>query len=113
MVLEHGLLRFEADFLTAKWEEDELVMVTATGHPAKFVRNADPKRGSSEATASAQNIVYKIRDEQVEFREQAVFLQEGASISGYAITFNLASQELLVDSQAERQAEIIYYPDPK
>lgn len=113
MVLERGPIRFEADSLTAEWADNELFKVTATGQPAKFVRKADPERGVSEATASARTIVYMIRDSQVELREQASLKQAGTSVTGDVITYDLANQELAVDSQTDRQAEIIYHPDPK
>lgn len=106
VVVIQGARTLHADNLKIQRDANNKINVmTATGNPAKFKSNANPaKPGAGEAKI----IKYYPQHEKVELLNNASLTQNGDTIHGSKLTYNLLTEELKSDSnQTERTTVIL------
>ncbi len=97
-----------ADTLTiARDAHNKIQIMTATGNPAKLISNANPGK---PGTGEAKIIKYFPTTENVELLHDASLTQNGDTIRGAKLTYNLLTEELKSSSNTIERTTVILQP---
>lgn len=87
VIVEQGSLKILADKVIIYGRNDSYSKVVATGKPARL--SQIPKPGQEPVTAQANRLEYRITDETLFLIDNAAFKQEGTSLSGNQIEYDV------------------------
>jgi len=87
VIVEQGSMQIRADKVIIYGRNDSYSRVVATGAPARL--SQIPKPGQEPVTAQANRLEYQITDETLYLIDDAAFRQEGTSLSGNRIEYDV------------------------
>lgn len=87
VIVEQGSMKIMADTVVIYGRNDSYSKVVATGKPAHL--SQVPKAGQDPVTAQANRLEYRITDETLFLIDNAAFEQEGTSLSGNRIEYDV------------------------
>ncbi len=87
VIVEQGSMKITAAKVIIYGRNDNYSMVVATGKPARL--SQIPKKGQEAVTAQANRLEYRITDETLFLIDNAAFKQEGTSLSGNRIEYDV------------------------
>jgi lipopolysaccharide export system protein LptA len=100
--VDQGTLRVTAETMTIDYEDQKVVRITAVGNPAHYKQQIE--LDEPEVHADALTIIYHTRDERIELKEQARLEQEGSTLAGDLIIYDIVEGK--VDATAEADAPV-------
>jgi len=100
--VDQGTLRVTADTMTIEYEEQKVVRIIAVGTPAHYTQQIEAD--DENVKADALTIVYHTRDERVDLKGEANLEQEGSTITGDLIIYDIVAGK--VDATAEGDAPV-------
>jgi lipopolysaccharide export system protein LptA len=100
--VDQGTLRVTADTMTIEYEDQKVVRIIAIGEPAHYTQQIEADEELVEA--DALTIIYHTRDERIELKEQANLEQEGSTLTGDLIIYDIVAGK--VDATAEDDAPV-------
>jgi len=87
VIMERGSMKITADQVVIHSKEDKITRVVATGVPARYTQI--PRKDQEPVNASANKIDYKIAKNMLVLIENASLEQEGTSLSGSKIQYDV------------------------
>ncbi|WP_188149986.1 lipopolysaccharide transport periplasmic protein LptA [Teredinibacter waterburyi] len=102
VVMEKGSMRIVADKVVIHGNNDNYSKVVATGNPALFSQT--PRAGQQPVTAQADRLEYFIGKETLHLIDNAALKQEGTSLSGNRIEYDVKKSVVKADSKADGSA---------
>ncbi len=112
VVIRQGTLEVRADEVVITVDKEGNVSTTvATGKPARYQQQVDPKKGLVSAEAS--RIDYDLRNETISLTGQARLKQDGASFQGASIVYAIARQQVEAKGDASSRVQLILPPQPR
>lgn len=111
---DKGLMRIEAEEVTAVFDgstQRRISSVNARGGPALYQQQPTPDKGI--ISARARSITYTPGNQNLALEEQASLEQDGASMSGTRIVYDLNKEVMQAaggDSEEQKRIEIIIPP---
>lgn len=108
VVFKQGSLRIEADNLIIygkldSQNPDSIDRIVATGTPAKFRQT--PKKNASPVTAVANTLEYAVKDETLFLIDNASLDQDGSSLSGNRIEYDVKQAVVKASGKSENNDE--------
>jgi lipopolysaccharide export system protein LptA len=100
--VDQGTLRVTADTMTVEYEDQKVVRITAEGNPAHYKQQIEADE--EEVHADALTIIYHTRDERIELVERASLEQEGSTLAGDLIIYDIVEGK--VDATAKDDAPV-------
>ncbi|MBC6427630.1 MAG: lipopolysaccharide transport periplasmic protein LptA [Cellvibrionales bacterium] len=98
--MRQGGIVLRADELQIYAADGRVRRVVAHGRPAQYEQQAGPER--PQVAARANSIDYRLESDLIQLREEASLTQEGATLSGEQITYDLRTNRLRADGGGER-----------
>lgn len=104
VVLQQGFLHIMASRLKIITDNEQIVLIQATGTPTRFrhQQSADDK----QVAGRAQSIVYDPQKNILAFAGNALLKQEGRSIRGHRILYNIHTQVTIAESADGEQGDV-------
>jgi len=102
VVMEKGSMRIVADKVVIHGNNDNYSKVVATGNPALFSQT--PRVGQQPVTAQADRLEYQIGKETLHLIDNAALKQEGTSLSGNRIEYDVKKSVVKAGSKADGSA---------
>ena len=87
--MTQGTLRIQADKITIYANANTIETIIAIGQPARFRQQPEPDKG--DVVANANTIEYRVAQEIMTLTSNAAINQDGASISGDSIKYDIAA----------------------
>ena len=100
--VDQGTLRVTADEMTIEYEDQKVIRIIAVGKPAHYQQQIEPDQ--ELVKADALTIIYHTRDERIELQEQATLEQEGNTLTGDLIIYDIVAGK--VDATARDDATV-------
>lgn len=111
VIVEQGSMKIRADKVIIYGRNDSYSRVVATGSPARL--SQIPKQGQEPVTAQANRLEYQITDETLYLIEDAAFRQEGTSLSGNRIEYDVKKSVVKAggkSSDSDRRVKMVIPP---
>jgi len=106
--MTQGSMVIEADTVTVHSKDDEVTHIVAVGKPAKFQQR--PELQKEIVYANGKEIRYYLQKEIVDLIEEASLIQDGNTLNGARIEYNINNQivrAVSVSGQQRNQGEQI------
>ena len=104
VVMTQGSMLINGDHVIIHTTDHKVTQITAIGKPAKFQQQSDPEK--EPVKARADTIDYQLKAETVVLANNATIEQEGSTVSGNRIEYNVASERV----QAEERVNMVFIP---
>lgn len=102
--LIQGSIELLADEIQLRTVGDQIVELIALGRPAQYEQIPEP--GADKLIARSDTIRYLLEDDLIELNGNASFSQQGATLSGGTIFYDLQEQKLISgDNQTTTEIE--------
>lgn len=85
--IKQGSLNIKADKVTIYIAAEEVTKIIAEGKPASFKQQPEPNKG--DVLAKANTIEYRVLQKKITLMEDASLDQDGSSISGNTINYDI------------------------
>ena len=113
VIVEQGSLKITAEKVVIFGSNDTYSKVVATGKPARL--SQVPNMGDNPVTAQANRLEYRITDETLFLIDNAAFKQEGTSLSGNRIEYDVKKAVVKAGGEAtasgdDRRVKMIIPP---
>jgi lipopolysaccharide export system protein LptA len=92
VLLTQGSLKINGEHIIINSKDNKVTRIVAIGKPAKFEQQSDPAKASIKAQAN--RLDYKLSADTVVLLEQASIEQNGSTVSGKRIEYNIASERV-------------------
>jgi lipopolysaccharide export system protein LptA len=106
--VEQGTLRVNADRITVEYVDQKVVRIIAEGAPARYRQSIDDPQG--EVEAEAKTIIYRTREEQLELTGDASLEQQGNTINGDTIRYDMVAGRVEAVSGAGNSVRMVLQP---
>jgi len=103
VIVEQRRLKIRADKVVIFGSNDTYSKVVATGRPARLSQTPNP--GDNPVTAQANRLEYRITDETLFLIDNAAFEQEGTSLSGNRIEYDVQKAVVKAGGQSTTTGE--------
>jgi lipopolysaccharide export system protein LptA len=103
--MKQGTLNIKADSVQIFIEESEVTKIIAKGNPARFKQQPDLEKG--DVLARAKTIEYSINKKTIVLTESASLDQEGSTITGDVINYDIDAARVEADSDKGRVNVVI------
>jgi len=103
VIVQQGSMKILAERVVIYGRNDSYSKVVATGAPARL--SQVPKRGQEAVTAQANRVEYRITDETLFLIDEAAFEQEGTSLSGNRIIYDVKKAVVRAGGKATSQKD--------
>jgi lipopolysaccharide export system protein LptA len=100
--VDQGTLRVTADEMTIEYADQKVVRIIAVGKPARYQQQIETDE--ELVHADALTIIYHTRDERIELQEEANLEQEGSTLAGDLIIYDIVAGK--VDATAREDAPV-------
>jgi len=113
VIVEQGSMKIMADRVVIYGRNDSYSKVVAVGSPARL--SQVPKLGQQPVTAQANSLEYQITDETLFLIGNAAFKQEGTSLSGNRIEYDVKKSVVKAggksgSSEGDRRVKMVIPP---
>lgn len=105
VVMTQGSLQINGDHIVIHSKDRKITKIKAQGNPARFQQQSDPQKAPIKARA--ETIDYQLRDETLTLETDAHINQEGTTVSGNLIEYNVASERV----KAEERVNMVFIPE--
>ncbi len=109
--VEQGSLRVNADRITVEYVDQKVVRIIAEGAPARYRQAIDDPEG--EVKAEADTIIYRTSEEQLELSGKASLEQQGNTINGDTIRYDMVAGRVEAVSGAGNSVRMVLQPPPR
>jgi lipopolysaccharide export system protein LptA len=106
--VEQGTLRVNADRITVEYVDQKVVRIIAQGAPARYRQAIEDPQGEVEAEAAT--IIYRTREEQLELTGDASLEQQGNTINGDTIRYDMVAGRVEAVSGAGNSVRMVLQP---
>ncbi|TVZ40749.1 lipopolysaccharide export system protein LptA [Alteromonadaceae bacterium 2753L.S.0a.02] len=103
VVVEQGSMKIKAEKVVIYGRKDTYTKVVATGAPARL--SQIPKAGQEPVTARANRMEYQIPSETLILLDNAAFSQEGTSLSGNRIEYDVKRAVVKAGGKADAEGD--------
>jgi lipopolysaccharide export system protein LptA len=103
--MKQGSLNIRADSVTIYIQESEVTKIIAKGNPARFKQQPELEKG--DVLARAKTIEYSIDEKIIKLTESASLDQEGSTITGDVINYDIDAARVEADSDEGRVNVVI------
>jgi lipopolysaccharide export system protein LptA len=113
VLLTQGSLKINGDHVIINSKNNKVTQIIAIGNPARFEQQSDPTK--TPIKAQANRLDYKLIHDTVVLTEQASIEQNGSTVSGKRIEYNIAAERVkATGSKADdTRVKIILIPEKK
>ncbi|MGK0500362.1 MAG: lipopolysaccharide export system protein LptA [Oceanicoccus sp.] len=105
VVMTQGSLKITGDHIIINSKQRQVTKIIATGQPAVFEQQSDPAK--SPIRASANKLNYKLKTDTVILTKNASIVQDGTTVSGDRIEYNIAAEQVKAEGGNERVTMIL------
>ena len=109
--MAQGSMRIQADKIIIYSTKDKVSKIVASGKPAKYEQKPNEKDG--KVIASANILEYRIDEESLRLIEQASLNQEGTSLSGSSIEYDVRKSVVKAGSNQTKNQRVRMVIPPK
>ncbi len=103
VIVQQGSMKIRADRVVIYGRNDSYTKVVADGKPARM--SQIPELGQEPVTAQANRLEYRITDETLFLIDNAAFKQEGTSLSGNRIEYDVKKAVVKAGGKAAAQGD--------
>ncbi|WP_018013859.1 lipopolysaccharide transport periplasmic protein LptA [Teredinibacter turnerae] len=103
VIVEQGSMKIRAEKVVIYGRKDTYSRVVATGTPARL--SQVPKPGQEPVTARANRMEYQITSETLILLDNAAFRQEGTSLSGNRIEYDVKKAVVRAGGKADAEGD--------
>ena len=112
VVVRQGTLEIRAEQIVITTDRKGTVLSTvATGTPARYQQQTDPKRGP--VNAEADRIDYDARNDVIVLTGKARLRQDASSFQGSSITYNSARQQIDAKGDGSSRVQLVFPPQAR
>jgi lipopolysaccharide export system protein LptA len=112
VVIRQGTLEIRADVIVVTTDrKGGIVNTVATGNPARYQQQTDPRRGP--VNAEADRIDYDARTDTIVLTGKARLQQDGSSFQGNTITYNSARQQIDARGDGSNRVQLVLPPQAR
>ena len=92
VLMTQGSLKISGDHIIVRSKDRKVISIVALGKPAHFEQQSDP--GKAPIKADANKLHYRLKQDTVILSENASIEQNGTTVSGKRIEYNIASEQV-------------------
>jgi lipopolysaccharide export system protein LptA len=111
VVMAQGSMRIHADQIVIFNTKDKVTKIVARGQPASYEQK--PSEKASKVVAKANILEYRLDQETLRLLEDASLQQEGTSLSGSSIEYDVRKSVVKADSDANQSGRVRMVIPPK
>jgi lipopolysaccharide export system protein LptA len=113
VVITQGSMKINGDHIVIHSHERRVTSIVATGTPAQFEQQSDPAKAPIKAEANTLN--YKLNNDTVVLTENAYIEQDGTTVSGNQIEYNIGSEQVRASGNKENSSRVkmVLIPEQK
>jgi len=104
VVITQGTIRVEADRVVVHTEGSQVARIEATGNPARYQQVLE--QGDAPLRASSRLIEYQVQQEQIILSRDARLEQQGSTITGERIEYDLVQEIIRAQGDLEGRQRI-------
>lgn len=109
VVVRQGSLEIRAEQIVITTDRKGAILSTvATGNPARYQQQPDPKKGP--VNAEADRIDYDARNDTIVLTGRARLKQDASSFQGNSITYNSARQQIDAKGDSSNRVQLVFPP---
>ena len=108
--MNQGSLNIKADKVTIYIENEEVKKIIAEGKPARFKQKPEPDQ--DDVLAKALTIEYQVAKKTIILTENASLDQEGSTITGNIINYDIDAARVEADSTNSGRVEVVIPAKP-
>lgn len=109
VLVKQGTLEIRADEIVITTDKKGTILTTiATGNPARYQQQTDPKKGL--VNAEAQRIDYDAKNEIITLTTHAKLKQDSSSFQGNVITYNSLHQQVDAKGDGTNRVQLVFPP---
>lgn len=106
--VDQGTLRVTADEMTVEYQDQKVVRIVAIGEPARYKQQLDAE--DEMVNADASTITYYTQDERVDLQGDASLEQEGNTITGDFIRYDIVDGKIDATAEGNNRIEMELQP---
>jgi lipopolysaccharide export system protein LptA len=113
VVITQGSMKINGDHIVIHSHERRVTSIIATGKPAQFEQQSDP--GKAPIKAQANTLDYRLNNDTVVLTENAYIEQDGTTVSGNQIEYNIGSEQVRASGNKENSSRVkmVLIPEQK
>lgn len=113
VVITQGSMKINGDHIIIHSQQRRVTSIVATGKPAQFEQQSDPAKAPIKAKADTLN--YKLNNDTVILTKNAYIEQEGTTVSGNQIEYNIGSEQVKASGNKDNSSRVkmILIPEQK
>lgn len=104
VVMEQGSMRIDAEKVVIYNDKNKVTMIVASGKPARYQQKPSAKEGL--VVAEAFRLEYNIAQETLHLINSALLKQEGTSLSGNRIDYDVKQSVVKAGGDEQRQERV-------
>lgn len=109
--ITQGSLKINGEHIVIHSQDRRVTSIIATGTPAQFEQQSDPAKAPIKAEANTLN--YKLSNDTVILTENAYIEQDGTTVSGNKIEYNISSEQVKAsgDKANDSRVKMVLIPE--
>lgn len=113
VLLTQGSLKISGEHVIINSRNNKVTRIIAIGEPANFEQQSDPEKAPIKAQAN--RLDYQLSDDTVVLTEQASIEQNGSTVSGKRIEYNIAAERVKATGSKDddTRVKMILIPEKK
>lgn len=111
VVMQQGSMKINADQIVIYSEKDKVTKIAATGKPARYEQK--PTAETAVVVAQANTLEYSLLDESLHLVEKAFLEQEGTSLSGNRIDYDVKKSVVKAGGETKTHERVRMIINPK
>lgn len=111
VVMTQGSMLLTGDHVIIYSKQGAVEKVLSFGKPAHFQQQSDPEK--VPVKAYGERIEYTLIDETVRLRENASVIQDGSTVTGQRIDYNINSEQVQAKSTEQQRVQMVLQPAAK
>jgi lipopolysaccharide export system protein LptA len=104
VVMQQGSMRIDADEVVIVNDKSKVTQIVATGQPARYQQK--PNEDEGPVVAQANRLEYNIAQDTLHLIENALLQQEGTSLSGHRIDYDVKKSVVKAGSDANQNERV-------
>lgn len=104
VVITQGSMKINGDHIVIHSQERQVKSIVAKGTPAHFEQQSDPDKAAVKAEANTLD--YELKSDTVILTENAIIEQNGTTVSGDKIEYNIGSEQVVASGNKENESRV-------
>ena len=104
VVITQGSMKINGDHIIIHSQERQVTSIVAKGTPAHFEQQSDPTKAAVKAAANTLD--YKLKSDTVILTENAIVEQNGTTVSGNQIEYNIGSEQVIANGNKDNDSRV-------